>query len=79
MELAAKALLTSRARMAKHLSIGGPKRLPPAGSSDAKDEQLEVTYTFTNKQGATVVMADVVTVQEGGVITSIVRYKKAPS
>ena len=64
------ALLVSRARMAPALEVGEPTLV----SADS----AEVTFAFTNKQGATVMMADVLTVQCKH-ISSIARRKKGVS
>ena len=59
-------LLMSRARMAPTLRVG----VPVVVSADS----AEVTFSFENKQGATVVLVDLVTVQHK-LILSIVRRK----
>ena len=58
------ALLLSRARMAAELTVGEPTVVSTSSA--------EVRLSFVNKQGATVVVADVVTVQRR-LIASIVR------
>jgi hypothetical protein len=66
-DAALNALLVSRARMtAGALRVGEPRLLSP--------ESAEVTFSFASKAGATVVMADVLTVQRK-LVVSIVRRK----
>ena len=65
------ALLVSRARMAPALEVGEPTLV-------SADSAVEVTFAFTNKQGAVVMMADVLTVQRKH-ISSIARRKKGVS
>ena len=60
-----KALLVSRARMASELRMSAPAALSAVSA--------EVRFSFENKQGVTVTLADAVTVQHDNLVAAIVR------